>query len=113
MLGRGLLKLLGAYSKPQQLRNGASVLYQGVTDAAENTELQEGESTAGHCCAVLCVAPCASVQRTYTITTCHVYILVVHLISTVKVLDVSCAARCTLCVVASRVCLLLYTSGMH
>jgi hypothetical protein len=43
MLGRGLLKLLGAYSKPQQLRNGASVLYQGITEAAENTELQEGE----------------------------------------------------------------------
>lgn len=47
MLGRGLLKLLGAYSKPQQLRNGASVLYQGISGAAENTELQEGEAFKG------------------------------------------------------------------
>lgn len=41
MLGRGLLTLLGAYSRKQTLRNGASVLYQGITEAAENTQLQE------------------------------------------------------------------------
>lgn len=41
-LGRGLLWLVGAYGKKQQLRNGASVLYQGITEAAENPELQQG-----------------------------------------------------------------------
>lgn len=46
MLGRAVLHLVGAYSKKQQLRNGASVMYQGITEAAENTELQQGEPTA-------------------------------------------------------------------
>jgi hypothetical protein len=41
-LGRGLLYLMGAYSHKQQLRNGACVLYQGITEAAESTELQQG-----------------------------------------------------------------------
>lgn len=41
-LGRGLLYVLGAYGKKQQLRNGASVLYQGITEAAEDAELQQG-----------------------------------------------------------------------
>lgn len=41
MLGRAVLHLVGAYSKKQQLRNGASVMYQGITEAAENTELQQ------------------------------------------------------------------------
>ena len=43
-LGRGLLTLLGAYSRKQQLRNGAAVLYQAVTEAAESAELQQGET---------------------------------------------------------------------
>lgn len=46
MLGRAVLHLVGAYSQKQQLRNGASVMYQGITEAAENTELQQGEPTA-------------------------------------------------------------------
>lgn len=41
-LGRGLLYMMGAYSHKQQLRNGACVLYQGITEAAESTELQQG-----------------------------------------------------------------------
>jgi hypothetical protein len=41
-VGKGLLWLVGAYGKKQQLRNGASVLYQGITEAAENPELQQG-----------------------------------------------------------------------
>jgi hypothetical protein len=40
--GRALLHLLGAYSRKQQLRNGAAVLYQAVTEAAEDANLQQG-----------------------------------------------------------------------
>ena len=47
VVGRGLLWALGAYSTKQQLRNGASVMYQGITEAAENTELQQGEQRRG------------------------------------------------------------------
>lgn len=47
-LGRGLLYVIGAYGKKQQLRNGASVLYQGITEAAENTELQQGKFSCRH-----------------------------------------------------------------
>jgi hypothetical protein len=41
-LGRGLLYVMGAYSQKQQLRNGACVLYQSITEASESTELQQG-----------------------------------------------------------------------
>lgn len=41
-LGRGLLTLMGAYSRKQQLANGASILYYAVTEAAEDGRLLEG-----------------------------------------------------------------------
>lgn len=44
VVGRTLLWAVGAYSRKQQLRNGASVMYQGITEAAENPELQQGEA---------------------------------------------------------------------
>lgn len=52
-LGRGLLRLIGAYSQKQKLRNGASVLYSGITEAAENTQLQEGEQVLEVCMCML------------------------------------------------------------
>lgn len=41
-VGKAILRLLGAYSRKQQLRNGASVCYMAITAAAENEELQQG-----------------------------------------------------------------------
>lgn len=43
MVCRAFLTAIGAYSRKQQLRNGASVMYRAITEAAENTELQQGE----------------------------------------------------------------------
>uniref|UniRef100_A0A383W0X7 Ubiquinol-cytochrome c chaperone domain-containing protein n=1 Tax=Tetradesmus obliquus TaxID=3088 RepID=A0A383W0X7_TETOB len=39
VLGRAFLTAIGAYSRKQQLRNGAAVLYRAITEAAENPEL--------------------------------------------------------------------------
>eukprot|EP00879_Flechtneria_rotunda_P010464 GHRR01010940.1.p1 GENE.GHRR01010940.1~~GHRR01010940.1.p1 ORF type:complete len:273 (+),score=67.92 GHRR01010940.1:639-1457(+) len=41
VLGRMLLTVIGAYSRQQQLRNGAAMLYQAITVAAEDTQLQQ------------------------------------------------------------------------
>ncbi|KIZ02555.1 hypothetical protein MNEG_5407 [Monoraphidium neglectum] len=40
-LGRGLLRLVGAYSQKQQLANGASILYQAITEQSEDGRLYE------------------------------------------------------------------------
>lgn len=63
-LGKGLLWLVGAYGKKQQLRNGASVLYQGITEAAENPELQQGIRGCTFCGCTLasCDASCRCVS---------------------------------------------------
>jgi hypothetical protein len=42
MMCRAFLTAIGAYSRKQQLRNGAAVLYKAITEAAENPELQQG-----------------------------------------------------------------------
>eukprot|EP00882_Tetradesmus_deserticola_P019021 GHRQ01020463.1.p1 GENE.GHRQ01020463.1~~GHRQ01020463.1.p1 ORF type:complete len:270 (+),score=105.31 GHRQ01020463.1:279-1088(+) len=39
ILGRAFLTAIGAYSRKQRLRNGASVLYRAITEAAERPEL--------------------------------------------------------------------------
>ncbi|KAF6255014.1 ubiquinol-cytochrome C chaperone-domain-containing protein [Scenedesmus sp. NREL 46B-D3] len=41
ILGRAFLTAIGAYSRRQQLRNGASVLYRAITEAAERPELHQ------------------------------------------------------------------------
>ncbi|GBF96208.1 hypothetical protein Rsub_08753 [Raphidocelis subcapitata] len=40
-LGRGLLRLIGAYGQKQQLANGAAILYNAITEQAEDKRLHE------------------------------------------------------------------------
>lgn len=42
VLGRALLAVMGAYSRKQQLRNGASVMYNAISEQAESEELHRG-----------------------------------------------------------------------
>lgn len=41
-LGRGLLRLVGAYGKKQQLSNGASILYHSIVEQSEDARLMQG-----------------------------------------------------------------------